>query len=201
MFTGLIQSLGTVRASEDDGHGGRALRVTDAGLAPHVEIGESIAVNGACLTVVARDSDAFDFEAGPETLAKTTLATLAPGDRVNLERALRAGDSIGGHFVTGHVDTTGTVREKTQTGEWLTLWFEYPRAFDELLVGKGSVAVDGVSLTVVDAAPGRFSVMVIPHTRDHTTLGLKEAGAAVNVEFDILAKHVRRLLQNMSITI
>jgi riboflavin synthase len=201
MFTGLIQSLGTVRASEDDGHGGRTLRVADAGLAPGLEIGESVAVNGACLTVVARDGDAFDFQAGPETLAKTTLVTLAPGDRVNLERALRAGDPIGGHFVTGHVDTTGTMLEKKQTGEWLTVSFEYPTAFDELLVGKGSVAVDGVSLTVVDAARGRFSVMLIPHTRDHTTLGLKEPGAAVNVEFDLLAKHVRRLLQNMSITI
>src|SRR3954471_2208588 len=103
MFTGLAQALGTVRAATD-GRGGRRLRVAEPALAPKLELGESVAVDGACLTVVAREGDAFDFEAGPETLAKTTLGRLAPGDRVNLERALRAGDPLGGHFVTGHID-------------------------------------------------------------------------------------------------
>ena len=201
MFTGLVQSLGTVRTAENDGHGGRTLRVAEAALAPQLALGESVAVNGACLTVVACDGDTFSFQAGPETLAKTTLAQLVPGKRVNLERALRAGDPIGGHFVTGHVDRTGTVLEKKSDGEWTTVWFGYPREFGELLVSKGSVAVDGVSLTVVDVRHERFCAMLIPHTRDHTTLGLKEPGATVNLEFDLLAKHLRKLVQNMTITI
>jgi riboflavin synthase len=198
MFTGLVQALGTVRAAEDDGHGGRVLRIEESVLAPHLALGESVAVDGACLTVVSRDADTFTFQAGPETLAKTTLGRLAPGDRVNLERALRAGDLLGGHFVTGHVDCVGTVREKLPAGDWLTVWFTHPPEFGELLVAKGSVAVDGVSLTVVDVEPGRFSVMLIPHTRDHTTLGFKEPGASVNLEFDLLAKHVRKLVRNMT---
>ena len=201
MFTGLIQALGTVRAAEEDGHGGRVLRIQEAGIAPRLDLGASVAVNGACLTVVARDGDAFSFQAGPETLAKTNLGLLAPGDRVNLEPSLRVGDPLGGHFVTGHIDATGMLVEKQQTGEWLTVWFSYPSGFGELLVPKGSVAVDGVSLTVVEVRLDCFSVMLIPHTRDHTTLGLKVAGAAVNLEFDLIAKHIRKLVQNMTITI
>jgi riboflavin synthase len=201
MFTGLVQALGTVRGSEDDGHAGRAIRIQEPALAPRVEIGESIAVNGACLTVVERDGDTFSFQAGPETLARTNLGQLAPDDRVNLERALRAGDPIGGHFVTGHIDATGSVLEKTPAGDWLMISFSYPLAYGELLVGKGSIAIDGVSLTVVEVQRERFGVMLIPHTRDHTTLGCREPGAIVNLEFDLLAKHVRKLVQNMTITI
>ena len=200
MFTGLVQALGTVRAVTD-GHGGRRLRVAEPALAPKLELGESVAVNGACLTVVAREADAFDFEAGPETLAKTALGQLAAGDRVNLERALRVGDLLGGHFVTGHVDCVGQLLEEAVTGDWLTIWFGFPAGeFDALLVGKGSIAVDGVSLTVVDARGDRFSVMLIPHTREHTTLGSKKPGAAVNLEFDLIAKHVQKLFQRISIT-
>jgi riboflavin synthase len=201
MFTGLVQSLGTVKATATDGHGGRTLTVAEPALAPKLEIGESVAVNGACLTVVSRDAETFAFQAGPETLAKTTLGTLAPGDRVNLERALRAGDPIGGHFVTGHIDCTGTVLEKTPNGDWLTVWFGFPARFAELLVSKGSIAVDGVSLTLVNVQQEKFSVMLIPHSRDNTTLGLKEPGTAVNLEFDLLAKHVQKLFKNMSVTI
>ena len=199
MFTGLVQSLGTVRAATD-GHGGRRLRVAEPGVAPHLQLGESVAVNGACLTVVAVIGDAFDFEVGPETLAKTTLGRLAAGDRVNLERALRAGDALGGHIVTGHVDCVGTVLEAAVAGDWLTVWVGFPPGFDALLVGKGSVAVDGVSLTVVEALADRFSVMLIPHTRDHTTLGAKAPGAPVNLEFDLIAKHVQKLFEKLSIT-
>ncbi len=198
MFTGLVQTLGTVRGVTD-GRSGRRLHVTEPELARQLLIGESIAVDGACLTVVARDGDAFDFEAGPETLAKTTLGGLAAGDRVNLERALRVGDALGGHFVTGHVDCIGTVAEETVTGDWLTVWFSFPAEFEELLVTKGSVAVDGVSLTLVDVRPGRFSVMLIPHTRQQTTLGLKKPGAVVNLEFDMIAKHVQKLFKKLSL--
>ncbi len=195
MFTGLVQALGTVRVAEDDGHGGRRFGVAEPGFAPHLTLGESVAVNGACMTVVARESDWFVFEAGPESLARTTLGELAPGDRVNLERALRVGDPLGGHFVSGHVDCVGTIAERMPSGEWETVWLTFPREHGELLVEKGSIAVDGVSLTLVNVEADRFSVMLIPHTRQHTTLGPKPAGAAVNLEFDLLAKHVRKLLR------
>lgn len=200
MFTGLVQALGTVSAVTD-AQNGRRLRIIESALAPQVSLGESIAVNGACLTVVARDGDAFDFEAGPETLAKTTLGQLTAGDRVNLERALRVGDALGGHYVTGHIDCAGKILEETVTGEWLTIWFSFPASFEDLLVTKGSVAVDGVSLTLVETQRDRFSVMLIPHTRDHTTLGLKKPGAAVNLEFDLIAKHVQKMFKKLSITI
>lgn len=200
MFTGLVQTLGTVRAATD-GQGGRRLRIAEPTLAPKLELGESIALDGACLTVVARDGDTFDFEVGPETLAKTTLGRLTAGNQVNLERALRVGDALGGHFVTGHVDAVGGVLEEAVTGDWLTVWFGIPPEFEPLLVGKGSVAVDGVSLTVVDVRPDRFSVMLIPHTREHTTLGAKKPGALVNLEFDMIAKHVQKLFKRISVTI
>ena len=200
MFTGLVQALGTIAATSDT-RGGRQLRVSEPALAPALQLGESVAVCGACLTVVAAQCDTFDFEVGPETLAKTTLGTLAAGDRVNLERALRVGDALGGHFVTGHVDCVGTVLEEVVTGEWLTVWFGFPSEFADLLVSKGSVAVDGVSLTVVDAERDRLSVMLIPHTRAHTTLGGKRPGGAVNLEFDLLAKHVRKLFDRTNVPV
>lgn len=195
MFTGLVQALGTVRAAEDDGHGGRRFGVAEPDVAPQLAVGESVAVNGACMTVVDRNADWFLFEAGPESLARTTLGQTSPGDRVNLERALRAGDLLGGHFVSGHVDCVGRIHDRVPSGEWETVWFGFPAEFGELLVEKGSVAVDGVSLTVVDAQADRFSVMLIPHTRHQTTLGSKEVGAVVNLEFDLLAKHVRKLVR------
>lgn len=194
MFTGLVQTLGTVRAAEDDGFGGRTLRVREPAVAPQLALGESVAVNGVCLTVVAHDAEAFDFQVGPETVHRTVLGTLAEGDRVNLERSLRVGDAIGGHFVTGHVDTVGRIAGREKSGEWETVWFEYDPQCDDLLVSKGSIAVDGVSLTVVDVEPGRFSVMLIPHTLAHTTLGTKTLGDRINLEFDLLAKHVKKLL-------
>jgi riboflavin synthase len=195
MFTGLVQTLGTVQSADDDGSGGRRFRVSGPGFGAELGVGESVAVNGACMTVVARGAEGFTFQAGPESLARTELAALAPGDRVNLERALRAGDLLGGHFVTGHVDAPGRILARVVTGEWETVWFGIPPESAELLVEKGSVAVDGVSLTVVDVAADRFSVMLIPHTREQTTLGVKDVGAAVNLEFDLLAKHVRRLVR------
>lgn len=196
MFTGLVQTMGTVRTVAGVG-GGRRLRVAEPAVAPLVRPGESVAVNGACLTVVAHDGETFDFDIGPETLAKTTLGALEPGDRVNLERALRVGDPLGGHIVSGHVDCVGSVLDVAADGNWLTVWFGFPPAFGALLVTKGSVAVDGVSLTLVDVRDERFSVMLIPHTRDATTLGLKGPGAAVNLEFDPIAKHVQKLFQKL----
>ena len=178
--------------SDADGHGGRLLGIS--ALVPVPAVGDSVAVNGACLTVVGVGA-AVLFQVGPETLAKTNLGELKVGDRVNLEAALRVGDPVGGHFVSGHIDTVGHVADRIPSGDWETVWFAFPPDFSELVVEKGSVAVDGVSLTVVDAPPGRLSVMLIPHTVDHTTLGRKPVGAALNLEFDLLAKHVRRIVR------
>lgn len=174
--------------------------MTDPGLASTAVLGESIAVNGVCLTVVETDTWAVHFQVGPETLTRTNLGLLNPGEAVNLERALRVGDAIGGHFVSGHVDTMGTIHERIQSGEWQTVWFVYPPQFYDLLIIKGSIAIDGVSLTVVDVERDRFSVMLIPHTLAQTTLGSKMHGAAVNLEFDLLAKHVQKLFHSLTAT-
>ena len=200
MFTGIVEETGQVLAFEPDAQAWRLVvsaRTALVDLAP----GDSIAVNGCCLTATASDASSLQFDLLEETRRLTNFAALRQGALVNLERSLRFGGKVGGHFVTGHIDGTGTVLEKHPNGEWLTVWFGYPKEFGELLVPKGSIAVDGVSLTVVDVEPERFSVMLIPHTRDHTTLGLKEAGASVNLEFDLLAKHVRKLVQSATITI
>lgn len=201
MFTGLVQTMGRVEAARDDGHGGRHLTVREPGMAPHLALGESVAVSGTCLTVVRSDPDTFDFQIGPETVRRTVLGSLAAGDAVNLERSLRVGDPIGGHFVTGHVDCVGKILSRETSGGWETVWVEYHPDFDDLLVIKGSVAVDGVSLTLVQVEPTKFSVMLIPHTLAHTTLGAKGVGAAVNLEFDLLAKHVQKMVRNLTITV
>ncbi len=201
MFTGLVQSLGTVRTAADDGHGGRAVTVLEPAIAPDLALGESVSVNGVCLTVVRADAETFDFQVGPETVHRTTLGTLQPDSRVNLERALRVGDRIGGHFVSGHVDCVGNVLSRETSGDWETVWFAYHEDFDDLLVVKGSVAIDGVSLTLVAVEPTKFSVMLIPHTLAYTTLGVKQVGDPVNLEFDLLAKHVQKLMRNLTVTV
>jgi riboflavin synthase len=193
MFTGLVEALGTVRELAPEG-AGRRLTVA-APLAGELSLGESVAVNGACLTVVAHDAESFRFQAGPETLARTNLRELRPGDRVNLERSLRLGDRLGGHLVQGHIDGVGRVAERRRDGEWETVWFDCPRELADQMVSKGSVAVDGVSLTVVNVAETGFSVALIPHTLAQTTLGFKGPGAVVNLETDLLAKYVWKCLQ------
>jgi riboflavin synthase len=201
MFTGLVQTLGTVRTAADDGHGGRNVTIHEPAIASDLLLGESVAVNGVCLTVVRSDAESFDFQIGPETVNRTTLGSLQPSSRVNLERALRVGDRIGGHFVSGHVDCVGKVLSRETSGEWETVWFEYHPDFDDLLVVKGSVAIDGVSLTLVNVETTKFSVMLIPHTLSNTTLGAKQVGDPVNLEFDLLAKHVQKMMRNLSITV
>jgi riboflavin synthase len=194
MFTGLVEALGAVEELADAG-AGRRLRVREPALAGALRLGDSVAVNGACLTVVASDDATFSFEVGPETLRLTNLGELRPGDRVNLERSLRVGDRLGGHIVQGHIDGLGRVAERIPQGEYETVWFSCPEALAAEMVRKGSVAVDGVSLTLVDVERHRFSVMLIPHTLAHTTLGFKGPGAAVNLETDLLAKYVFKALQ------
>jgi riboflavin synthase len=198
MFTGLVQALGRVEQVRDE-NAGRRLTLAWPGLGASgdpLALGESVAVNGCCLTVVEAEpgGDRFVVQAGPETLLRTNLGGKAAGDPVNLERALRAGDRLGGHFVQGHVDTTARLRDRRPEGEWEFLAFEVDPSWTALMVPKGSVAVDGVSLTLVEVGPGWFSVMLIPHTLAVTTLGALRAGDRVNLEADILAKHVQKLL-------
>lgn len=200
MFTGLIQSVGTIAGIAPDGQGGQRLRIADA-IARSVSLGESIAVNGCCLTVVSSDPESMSFDLGPETLARTTFGTLSQGSRVNLERAVAVGERFGGHFVTGHIDTVGTIAAMETNGEWLTLRIDISGAYDDLLIEKGSIAVEGVSLTLAAVEPGRVSIMIIPHTQSATTLGEKVPGDPVNLELDLIAKHVKKLFDSLSLEI
>jgi riboflavin synthase len=200
MFTGLVEVLGRVESVREEGSG-RRLTLSWSGLGSGsagdaLAVGESVAVNGCCLTVVDAEpgGDRFTVQAGPETLLRTSLGGKSPGDPVNLERALRVGDRLGGHFVQGHVDTTAALLARRPEGEWEFLAFGLDPEWTPLLVPKGSIAVDGVSLTLVDVGPDGFSVMLIPHTLAVTTLGGLKPGDRVNVETDMLAKHVRKLL-------
>jgi riboflavin synthase len=198
MFTGLVEALGTVERIDRDGSGSRlVLRAGD--IAAQLALGESVAVNGACLTVVHSNVTTFAFQAGPETLARTNLGDLKPGDRVNLERSLAAGDRLGGHIVQGHVDAVGVIDARRADGEWLTMWFRCPATLTAEMVTKGSVAVDGVSLTLVEVTADRFCVALIPHTLERTTLGFKQLGDAVNLETDVVGKYVVKYLRNLSI--
>ncbi|MGP0066400.1 MAG: riboflavin synthase [Isosphaeraceae bacterium] len=195
MFTGLVEGLGRIEDTVAEGSGRRlAITWPELPAAEPLVLGESVAVNGCCLTVISAHGERFEVQAGPETLARTNLGLKRPGDRVNLERALRVGDRLGGHFVQGHVDTIAVLRERRTEGEWEFLAFTIDPTWNPLLVPKGSIAVDGVSLTLVDVTPEGFSFMLIPHTLAVTTLGLIRPGDGVNIEADMLAKHVRRLL-------
>ena len=191
MFTGLVQSLAEVAHLVSE-PGGVRLGVREAGLACRAEIGASIAINGCCLTVVGIDGDMLSFQAGQETLSRTNLGELKLGDRVNLETSLRMGDEIGGHLVTGQIDGLAIVDQRIDDADWCTMWFRVPGQLTRQMASKGSVAVDGVSLTLVDVEDERFSVALIPHTLEVTTLGNRNVGDAVNIETDVLAKYVER---------
>lgn len=194
MFTGLVEAVGQVERLVPDGQGGADLTVHAAPIASQLQIGESVAVNGACLTVVEVTGPTFRFQLGPETLARTNLGQLRVGEGVNLERALRVGDRLGGHLVQGHIDTVGRVIERQQQGEWEFVQFACEPQWTEQMVPKGSIAVDGVSLTLVDVTADGFSVMLIPHTLAVTTLGARPVGSAVNLETDLLAKYAQKQL-------
>lgn len=190
MFTGLIEEMGQVVSR----HGAR-LVVGARTVFEDATVGASIAVNGVCLTVVDRRAGQLGFDLGPETLARTTLGDLAPGDAVNFERPLRLGGSMGGHLVQGHVDGVGLVEDMFREGETGRLRIEcQDAALQALLIPQGSVAVDGVSLTVASLADRGFEVMVIPHTMAVTTLGALKAGQRVNLEMDMIGKYVQRIL-------
>ena len=193
MFTGIVEELGVVRRMERTGEVARldvAARVVLEGS----HIGASVAVNGVCLTVVAKDSQGVAFELGPETLARTTLGRLEAGDRVNLERPLRIGGSLGGHLVLGHVDGVATVEGISRVESSARLRIGFDPSLDPLMIPQGSVAVDGVSLTVAALGRGWLEIMLIPHTLAVTTLGTAKVGDPVNVEADVIGKYVVRSL-------
>jgi riboflavin synthase len=191
MFTGLIEELGEVVEVVAEPPGVR-LVIRQPRIVDDSKVGDSVALNGCCLTVVEVADGKLSFQAGVETLSRTNLPELAPGHLVNMERSLRAGEAIGGHFVTGHIDAVGNVDRRVDDGEWCTMWFRAPAPQLQQMASKGSVAVDGVSLTLVDVDNERFSVALIPHTLTATTLGRRKVGDRVNVETDILAKYVQR---------
>jgi riboflavin synthase len=195
MFSGIVEARGTVAAIVPEPPGCR-LVVRDPKVAPQTKVADSVSVNGCCLTVIAADGDTMAFQAGPETLARTNLGDLRPGGAVNLERALAVGDRLGGHFVSGHIDGVGTLQSRDDHGDWSFFWFRLPRRLSRQMASKGSIAVDGVSLTIVDSEPDRFSVALIPYTLAVTTLGPLRVGDKVNLETDILAKYVERLVES-----
>lgn len=193
MFTGLVETVGIIDSLVPEGPGVR-LKVRAGVAAVYAKLGDSIAVNGCCLTVVERGGEILGFDAGSETLSRTNLGKLVPGSRVNLERSLQVGDRLGGHYVSGHIDATGTLDEIKLEGAWAFYWFRVPPELTRQMARKASIAVDGVSLTLVDVQASRFSVALIPHTLEATTLGKLIPGDAVNIETDILAKYVEQQL-------
>jgi riboflavin synthase len=203
VFTGIVEELGAVEKLEDQGD---AIRLTVRG--PHVVtdagLGDSISVNGCCLTVAEFDGETFTADVMRETLDKTSLGILEPGARVNLERAVTAQTRLGGHIVQGHVDGTGTVVRRTPSEHWEIVEISIPADLARYLVTKGSITVDGISLTVVDVHDraeghrGSFTVSLIPETLARTTLGFKEPGDPVNLEVDVIAKYVERLMTHDS---
>jgi riboflavin synthase len=193
VFTGLIREVGHV-ASVEGGDAGVRLQIEAPLVSVGAALGDSVAINGVCLTVVAVDGDRLAFDAVPETLSRSSLGRLAAGSRVNLEPALRAGDALGGHYVQGHVDGVGAVRTVEAEGDGRRLWFDAPTDLLRYVVEKGSIAIEGTSLTIAALDEAGFAVALIPHTLEATTFGSLEAGDPVNLEVDVLAKYVERLL-------
>ena len=192
MFTGIVRERGRVVASSGGADGVR-LVVEAQEAAAQTSVGDSVAIDGCCLTAVEVADGRLAFDAVPETLRRTSLGRLQPGAEVNVEPALRAGDPLGGHYVQGHVDAVGRVRSSKSEGEGRRVWIEAPPEVLRYCVEKGSVAVEGVSLTVAEVAGGAFAVALVPHTLATTTLGSLEPGRDVNLEADVLAKYVERL--------
>jgi riboflavin synthase len=191
MFTGIIEGLGTLSAFRLLGQGARLAIESGISLAES-GIGDSIAVNGACLTAVAISGNRFEVDVSPETLRHTTLGSAKVGDRVNLERALRLSDRLDGHLVSGHIDGVGSLRQRKPIGNAILITISVPRPLTRYMIHKGSVAVDGVSLTINSLGPESFEVSIIPHTAGLTTVGFKQPGSPVNIETDMIGKYVER---------
>lgn len=194
MFTGIVEEMGAVKAV-DQTLAGTRLRLLAKLILDDLPLGASVSVNGACLTVVDVDDQGFAVDVSPETLSVTTLGELATGDPVNLERAMKLSERIGGHLVSGHVDGVGEIASRRQDGNAVVLTIEAPPEIMRYCVPKGSMTVDGISMTINGVQDRSFSLAVIPHTAQSTTLGMKQAGARVNLEPDLIGKYVERLLQ------
>jgi riboflavin synthase len=193
MFTGLIEEVGTVVALRANGQAKR-LEIAAPQLAGGIRIGDSVAINGCCLTVTSRDGNQLTFDVLQESLDRTNLKNLQPAGRVNLELALSAGARLGGHFVQGHVDCAVSILALDEAGADLRLEIELPSEFTHYVAYKGSIAVNGISLTVAEVSSKSFAVWIIPHTRAQTNLAMTRRGDLVNLEFDLLAKYVERML-------
>ena len=193
MFTGIVRELGVVVEAEEAG-GGRALAVRAPATASRTRVGDSIAIDGCCLTATEVADGTIRFQAVPETIARSTLGTLERNEQVNVEPAIRAGEELGGHYVQGHVDAVGRIRSVEAEGQGFRVVVEAPEAVLRYCVEKGSVTVDGVSLTVAELADDAFAVALVPHTLEATTLSALRPGQAVNLEADVLAKYVERLV-------
>ena len=194
MFTGIIKAKGTIRAMQRRG-GDVRMTVTSAGMPwSDYEVGESIAVNGVCLTAVALHDDGFDTDVSVETLDVTALSSIGEGSTVNLEAAMSIGERLGGHIVSGHVDCTGTVTSMHEDARSIRITFEIPKEYARYIAKKGSVCIDGVSLTINEVSGNTFDVNIIPHTAEVTTFGEYKVGSIVNIEVDLLARYLERLL-------
>ncbi|MDD2335965.1 MAG: riboflavin synthase [Geobacteraceae bacterium] len=193
MFTGLIEEVGTVLGLDRTGAGAR-LHVANALPQDEIALGDSIAINGVCLTVVEKSSGRLSFDVSPETLERTLFKGLRPGSFVNLERALRLGDRLGGHLVSGHVDCIAVIRERREVSGNFLFAFQLPARYARYLIEKGSVAIDGISLTVNTVSDDGFTINIIPHTAELTTLRFRGPGDQVNIETDLIGKYVERLL-------
>ena len=191
MFTGIVRELGKMRSISRAG-GMHKLAIEAKAVSVNARIGDSVAVNGACLTVTDKKGAILSFDAVEETMCKTTLGSLKTGDEVNLEKPMKSGDPVGGHFVLGHVDCVGKVRAIKKTGKNIAIDISFPKEHGGLVVEKGSVALDGVSLTVGEASEASLTVYIIPHTFEATTLKYRKAEDSVNIEFDILGKYILR---------
>jgi riboflavin synthase len=194
MFTGIVEEMGAVTSMEKTLAGTR-LTILASTVMHDLKIGDSVSVNGTCLTVVTKDERSFAVEVSPETLSVTTLGRLTAGAPVNLERAMKLNERIGGHLVAGHVDGVGSIRSRGQEGNAIFFTVEAPHEILRYCIVKGSVTVDGISLTINDVTANGFSIAIIPHTAKVTTLGLKQVGDLVNLESDLIGKYVERLLQ------
>jgi len=193
MFTGIIEGLGTLEAIQSTGQGARLSISSEVSLET-TGIGDSIAVNGACLTAVSISKNRFEVDVSPESLKHTTLGSARIGDRVNIERALRLGDRLDGNLVSGHIDGTGVIRKRQSLGNAIIVTVSVPKALTRYMIHKGSVAVDGVSLTINSIGPESFEVSIIPHTAGLTTVGFKPAGSRVNIETDMIGKYIERFI-------
>lgn len=191
MFTGIIEQTGTIESIDIRENGSAKLRLR-ANLG-RVSRGESVAINGVCLTMLPAAEGLYDADLSPETMARTSIGDLGPGSIVNLEKALALGERLGGHLVQGHVDATGELMSIERQDEFALYRWAYPESFADLVVDKGSIAVDGISLTIVDPDSSSFGVAIIPETLARTNLGIAEPGLRSNLEFDVMAKHARHL--------